>query len=687
MQGKEFPLKLRSGIKPFRAVVLAALPILLACALLLALYSLQVMNAAAVLEESRNNVTRTETVSAARGDILDRCGRVLVTNAVSYDISIDRSVLVTDANPNGILLELIALAEEYRLGHTDTLPVSAGEPWEYTEMDSIQAGRLADYLRHFDLGEDADAGKLMDWFRSHYAIPEDFTPEETRLAAGVRWELELRALFGIPDYVFAAGLDQQAIAAVSERCYPGVSVTAGSRRVLRTPYAAHLLGRIGPMDGEQWEKYSLLGYPMNALVGQDGAEAAFEEYLHGADGKRVTVRNAAGEIVSSYYTEEPKAGADVTLTLDLGCQQATEEALAAEIAKINADRIAKAGGPENVQLAKGGAAVVIQVGTGDILASASYPTYDLSSFRENYAELLADEARPMFNRAFQGRYAPGSTFKVVTATAGLTEGVITPETTIYDRGIIDEYDGISFTCWAYPGSHGTINVKEALQMSCNYFFYVTGRSLGIDALDRYAAAYGLGRPTGVELYENTGVLASRAYKEEVIGEDWYVGDTLQAAIGQSYHLFTPLQLASYAATIAADGSRYAAHLLHGVSGPGGFAYEPTVLDTVDASADTYAVLREGMLMASRYGSASYVFGDYRIPVCSKTGTAQVGEENVNNAVFIAFAPQEDPEIALAVVVEGGANGYYLAEVARDIFDWYFTQAPEAGSLPENTILP
>ena len=351
------------------------------------------------------------------------------------------------------------------------------------------------------------------------------------------------------------------------------------------------------------------------------------------------------------------------------------------------DGVKKAKTGETVQLAQGGAAVVIQVGTGDILACASYPSYDLSGFLENYAQLLADPARPMFNRALQGRYAPGSTFKVVTATAALTEGVITPATTIYDRGIIDEYDGYTFTCWTYPGSHGTINVKEALQMSCNYFFYVTGRTVGIDVIDRVAKAYGLGESTGVEIYENTGVLASKAYKKEAIGEDWYVGDTLQAAIGQSYHLFTPLQLASYAATVAADGKRYAAHLLHGVAGPEGFVTAPKVLSTVDADPGIFPVLKEGMYMASRYGSASYVFNNYPIAVCSKTGTAQVGNDAENNAVFIAFAPMENPEIALAVVVEGGANGYYLAEVARDIFDWYFNRAPEPGSIPENTILP
>ena len=327
------------------------------------------------------------------------------------------------------LLALIDMTEKAGIRHTDTLPITSDAPFEFTEMDDIQAGRMADWLAHFEL-EEKSAAEVMDWMRSHYSVPEDYTPAQARLAIGVRWELELRTLFGIVDYVFASGLDQEMIAAVSERCYPGVSITVGSRRAYRTPYAAHLLGRIGPMDKDQVEKYTALGYPMNALVGQDGAEGAFEEYL------------------SSYFTEEPRAGADVTLTLDLSAQQVTEEALSAEIAKINGDRVKKAKPGETVQLAEGGAAVVIQVGTGDILAAASYPSYDLSGFLENYSQLVADPARPMFNRALQGRYAPGSTFKVVTATAALTEGVITPSTTIYDRGIIDEYDGYTFTCWA-----------------------------------------------------------------------------------------------------------------------------------------------------------------------------------------------------------------------------------------------
>lgn len=680
-----------SIIRPFRTAILVALPLLLAGALVFALYDLQVLRTADFLEESRNTVLSTETVAAARGDILDRYGRVLVANRVSYGLTIDRLRLVEEADPNGELLELIALMGEFGVAYTDTLPLSGDAPFCYTDMSEGQASRLQKYLAHFELGEETDAAGLMDWFRSHYEIPASFSPAQARLAAGVRYELEIRALFHTADYVFASDLEVALLAAVSERGFPGVRVVTSAARDYRTPYAAHLLGRTGLMDEAEVAYFSALGYPMNATVGKDGVERAFEDYLHGEDGERVTIRSAGGEVVDAYYTKAPRAGGDVTLTIDRDCQQAAEEALAAKIEAINAERLSKAAPDQEVQLAQGGAVAVIQVGTGDILALASYPSYDLQSFSRNYAALSADPAAPLYNRATQGRYAPGSTFKAVTATAGLGEAAITPETTIYDKGVIDEYAGYRYTCWIYPGSHGTINVAQALQMSCNYFFYQVGRQVGIDALDKYAAAYGLGQPTGVELPENTGVLASREYKDSEVGEGWYVGDTLQAAIGQSYHLFTPLQLASYAATIAGDGTRYAAHLLKSVASADAdkavYQTEPQVLSRVDADAENFEVLKDGLLMASKYGSASYVFGNYGVDVCSKTGTAQVSEDTVNNAVFIAFAPRENPEIALSVVVENGQHGYYLAEVARDIFDWYFARQTEPKPVPEGEMVP
>ncbi len=681
-------MKRNTSIPRGRSALLVALPLILACVVLFALYDLQVVKTEYYAQQSRNTVYSTETVTAARGEIMDRYGRVLVSNRVSLDVTIDRKRLVEGDDPNGAILGLIQLVQAAGYPYTDTMPISREAPFRY--LDGGQETFLR-YLVHFELEEDTSAADLLTWMRRHYAIPESYTPEQARAAAGVRWELERRDLFDGGVYTFSTDLDTGLISAISERTYPGVNIVTNSARQYNTAYAAHLLGRVGPIMKDDKDHYLELGYPLNATVGLEGVEKAFESELHGTNGTRVTIRSEDGQIIDSYYQEEPKAGNNVCLTIDLSCQQVVEDALAAEIEKINQNRVKEAKPGEKVQLAESGAAVLIQVGTGELLASASYPTYDLSNYSRDYARLLNDPSAPLFNRALQGTYAPGSTFKVVTATAGLSEGVIGPDTTIYDRGIIDEYEGYSYTCWIYPGSHGTINVREALQVSCNYFFYVVGRSLGIDTLDRYAEAYGLGQPTGIELYEATGSLASREYKQTHIGEDWYVGDTLQASIGQSYHLFTPLQLASYAATIASDGERYAAHILRSVftadNGTLLRSVSPELLSEVGADKLLYREIKEGMLMASRYGSASYVFRNYDIPVCSKTGTAQVNLDEVNNAVFIAFAPREDPEIALAVVVENGANGYYLAEVARDIFDWYFHRQTEPSPIPEGQLLP
>ena len=681
---KKNTFSLRAG----RGVLLVALPLLLSCAVLFALYTMQVIKTEYYAEQSRNTVYSTEVAAAARGEILDRHGRVLVTNRISLDVTIDRKRLVEGQDPNGAILGLIRLVTDAGYSYTDTMPITRETPLRYLEGGQETFAR---YLDHFELEPDTDADGLITWMRRHYGIPEEYTQEMARTAAGVRWELERRELFDGGTYIFSGDVDTELVAAVSERCYPGVTVVTNSARQYNTSYAAHLLGRVGPISQDEMDYYLDKGYPMNASVGRDGVEKAFEEYLHGTNGVKVTVRGEDGQIINSYYQEEPVAGKNVYLTLDLSCQQVLEDALAAEIEKINRNRLDEAKPGEEVQLARNGAAVLIQVGTGDLLASASYPTFDLANFSRDYAQLIADPAAPLFNRAFQGTYAPGSTFKALTATAALQEGIITPESTIYDKGVIDEYEGYRFTCWIYPGSHGTINVKEALQVSCNYFFYLMGRSLGIDNLDKYGERFGLGQSTGIELYEEEGVLASRAYKKEHVGEDWYVGDTLLAAIGQSYHLFTPLQLASYAATIAADGKRYGVHMLRSVVDPatGSVVKDntPRIVNDVEADPAVFREVKDGMLMASRYGSASYVFRNYDIPVCSKTGTAQVFEDQVNNAVFIAFAPRENPEIALAVVVENGGNGYYLAEVARDVFDWYFHRQEEPAPIPEDQLLP
>ncbi len=371
--------------------------------------------------------------------------------------------------------------------------------------------------------------------------------------------------------------------------------------------------------------------------------------------------------------------------MDIECQQVAEDALKTTIDTINAGR------QEGDKLAEGGAVVVLDIRNFDVLASASYPTYHLETFSRDYSDLVSNPMNPLFNRAIQGTYSPGSTFKMVTAIAALNEGIINTETQIYDDGIYTEYRGYHPRCWIYPGTHGAINVIEALEVSCNYFFYYIGDRTGIDNISKYAAQFGLGENTGIELDESTGTLATRESKEETIHESWYGGNTLQAAIGQSYNLFTPMQIASYCATIANNGTRYAAHLLKNITTHDNsetvYEYSPEILSFVQADPVYFSAIRQGMLNVSRNGTAASVFGSYFVDVASKTGTVQLGENVENNAIFIAYAPFDDPQIAVAVVVESGGAGSAVTQIAKSVFDYYFS-SKNAGHMfvPENQLL-
>lgn len=658
-------------VKPMRLALLIFIPLVLSAACLIALYGLQIINGKAYYEESKNNIITTEIIPASRGNILDRYGRPLVSNRISYNITINRSELVKSSDPNGVLLSLADEAEQLGISYTDTAPISMQPPFDYLpELTEAQKSRLSDYTEVFDLSQDISASELMDFFREHYSIPESYTDEQARIAAGIRYELELQTLFNLQPYYFASDVNIDLISVIKEKGYPGVRIVTIPIRQYHTEYAAHILGRIGPMDYEEYTYYSQLGYPINAYVGKDGIEARFEEYLRGVDGEQVTTRNSSGLITSVLNTKEPQPGNNLILTIDIECQQIAEDSLKNTIDAINAGRT------DGTNLADGGAVVVLDVKNFDVIASASYPSYDLDSFSADYNELAQNPMNPMFNRATQGAYSPGSTFKMVTAIAALNEGIITTSTEVYDKGRYTEYKGMyQPRCWIYPGSHGSLNVIEALQESCNYFFYHVGDRTGIDNISKYARQFGLGESTGIELFENTGVLATRSYKEENYGEDWYGGDTVQASIGQSYNLFSPMQLASYCATIANNGTRYAAHFMkeikiHDNSGIIAKS-EPEILSAVDADAEFIDAIQQGMLNVSRYGTASSVFGNYPIDVASKTGTVQLGENVENNAIFIAYAPYDDPEIAVVVVVESGGAGSAVTQITKNIFDYYF----------------
>ncbi|WP_297719154.1 penicillin-binding transpeptidase domain-containing protein [Intestinimonas sp.] len=678
------------------------------------LYDLQYVHGADYLEQSRRKIAKTETVEASRGKLLDRYGRVLVTNTQSYNVSLDTSFM---EDVNGTLLALLDICRAEGVTWTDTLPISKEAPFVFT-FDAVSNGAvnnlyaLAGSLKKLaglperetadDIRAAAQAGKgvsypsaaaFLDALAGYYEIDPDLPDRQRRDLAGVRYELSLRSReITYTAYVFAQDVEMPFIVKVKESGLPGVNIDTTTVRAYNTTCAAHLLGRVGLMSSDEWNNtYQALDYPYNATVGKEGVELAFENYLHGAPGKRNIETNDQGKVVSGddnwvvdQVTGEvlaPQPGGNVILTLD--------EKLQAKVEQVLADGI---GGLESEDT-EGGAAVVMDVRDGGVLAMASYPTFDLTTYTQNYNALLADPLEPLKNRATQEVYPPGSTFKMVTAIAGLEEGIITPDTEILDTGRYLYYDDYQPQCWIYRqqrGTHGRENVTDAIKDSCNVFFYDVGRRLGISLLEEYTAAFGLGESTGIELYESTGWMDGPEYTESQ-GQTWYDGNTLPAAIGQGSSRFTPLQLASYVATLANGGTHYAAHLLKEVKSADFsqvlYRYEPEVLGQLDIDPEHLSAVTEGMLKVTTEGSAKTYFKDLGVQVAAKTGSAQVSSATESNALFVAFAPYEDPEIALAIVVEKGGSGSTLASIAAQILEYYFSAGSGMETVtPENTLL-
>lgn len=645
---------------------------------------------AAVAEKT---YSRTVPIQAHRGELYDRNGTPLVTNAISYDLILDYAALPYGyaASNEVILAALDAVADtsEDAKRTAVTFPFTGTYPeldfdQSYFSNDTFLA-RHARILADNGCEEGISLEEQIAFFAKKYKLIDKdgnlaYDAETTTTLLAVRYDMEYKRFSTVEPYVLAEDVSLGLITCVKERRIEGADFREEVTRQYEFPgYASHILGRVNKIPGEQLEYYTELGYPMNAVVGISGAEQAFESYLRGEDGELTIVENEAGEIVDRYVSKEPVAGKNVWLTIDIGMQIAAEDALAENIAYIH-DKAAATPGEHDGEDAAAGALTAIGVGTGDVYALASYPTYNLATFSADYAQLNSDKTRPMFNRALQGKYTPGSTFKIGVAAAALTEGIITPDTYIETKGIY-EYYAPSYTprCWyyiRYHANHGTINVVKALQVSCNYFFYEVGRLLTIENMTRYMRSYGLGEKTGIELYEEVGVLAGPEYREQNGLEPWMAGDTIQAAIGQSDNQLTPLQLSVYLSTIANGGTRYAAHLLHSVRSFGDnaviYAHTPTVVSTAALSDRNYATLMTALKSVTEDdGSAARIFRDYAIEVGGKTGTAQVGESKSANAVFTAFAPWSAPELAVSCIIEQGANGTDAGLSVREVFDYYF----------------
>ncbi len=655
------------------------------------------------------NTTYTEPIVAQRGEIYDRNGKILVKNRYYYNLYLDYNTMPYDnAGFNSVILSVCGAAAAK--GDADKLTdpgcpfVGNGVSYLFApgyESGTAKKEKLVKLLVDMGYGnqktskEDRTAAaaaepadKIVSWLMKRYELIDKegnylYTREETELLLARRFALNSNAFSPYNRYKFADGISVPMLAMLMENNVEGIATEEYAVREYCYPgYASHILGTVGRITAETQEYFVSRGYDLETIVGTSGAELVFEEYLHGTDGERTFVLNPDGEIVRQYVSKEPSSGSDVWLTIDIDLQIAAEDALAKTIEDI------AYGARISGQWLKGedadaGACVAVSPSTGQIYAMASNPSFDLSTYSQDYASLATDKRSPLMNRALNGLYTPGSTFKPITACASLSEGVISRYTTIYDSGVYTYYDDYQPHCWVYDmygWGHGELNVIGGIKNSCNIFFFECGRRLGIEKLDRYAYAFGLGKPTGIEYSEETGSVSTPEYKKSIGDGGWLPADTIQTAIGQSYNQFTPLQFSVYLSTLLNCGTRYRITMLYQVrSYPDGkilYSASPEILEKTVISADAVAVVKEAMENTPDHGSTQVIFDGYPVRMGAKTGTAQVSSTSSDNGTFIAFAPVDEPEIVMSAVIEHGASGTPLGNVVKSVFDVYFGLLPK-----------
>ena len=663
------------------------------------LYDLQIIQGEEYYSLSERITSEETVITAARGNILDRYGRVLVSNKECYNLKVDNVKLFSNDDPNEVILELVRMVQSFGDDYNDDLPISAQPPFEYDpNMTDIEKTMLEAYFadKSDSLPANPTAVELLSYMRTRYNIDNSYTAEEMRIIAGVRYSINVRYAVNTADYLFVEDASMGLISSIMENKLAGIEVERAYVRDYGTEYAAHILGYVGLMTQEEFERYSLLNYANDAMVGKDGVEYTFETYLHGKDGKATVTRSPTGTILATVYEEEPEPGNHIYLTIDLALQEQVEKILSHGMEIMVSDRkqereegIGRGDyNPDMKDEITGAAIVVVNVKTGEPLAIASWPTFDVRTIIENYADYLATPNAPLFNRALMGTYAPGSTFKPCVAIAALDSGMINTEFKVKCQGVFTKYadQGYAPECWIWRASknpnehltHGEDNITDALRDSCNYFFYTIGEQLGVDTMGEYAHALGLGVSTGIELVEATGNMSNRWNHADYTGTEWRIGDTMQAAIGQSDSVFTPLQIAEYCATVANGGQRHSASILKSVRS---FDYnekvyerDAEVLSEIDSADYNWVAIHNGMYKVLHDWSVNEAnakwWADCAWEVAGKTGTAQKGEGITNDGIFMCYGPFDNPEVAIAVVVERGGAGANTQFMARQVMDAY-----------------
>ena len=684
--------KIKKEYTNFRFNVITIIVYTIGVILISKLFQLQIINGEQYRNISNTRLSRESVLEASRGEILDRSGNVLATTTSSFNIELYKTK-TNNETLNDCILNLIDLFERNNIPYPNNFPIN-NEVTEFTIGDE----NLKKWLNTYKLSETSNPQDVMNYFIKKYNIQtEDLI--KARKIMSIRYEILTKGYSSIKSIKIAENVPREVVAQISERNFqfPGVTIsTQTERKYNYGSLASHIIGYIGKITEKEYSEGKDI-YNNDDYVGRTGIECSFEDYLRGEKGKKEIEMSVDGTVTGETTTEEPLQGSTIVLTIDSKLQEIAERALANNIQKI------RNGGFSKSYNALGGCVVAIDVKSGEILAMASNPDYNPSSWVggisvAEYNEIK--EKNSLFNKCISGSYAPGSIFKMITALAGLESGAIYVNEKINDTGIYTKYRDYQPHCWIYDSNHhghGLLNVSGAIQHSCNYFFYEVGDRIKIDTLDRYARYFGLGLKTRIELpSETTGTLASPEVAKKV-NETWSSGRNLSAAIGQSYNAFSPLQIAKYIAMVANGGNRINPTVIKRVLNNDGteslkseiyeyctkkLGLEDDASENLSFSQGNINAVLEGMRsVTDEGGTASSVFRGFNIEVGGKTGSAEAGK-NVN-AWFAGFAPYNDPEIAVVVMVENGGHGFYTAEVAKEIIAEYFGMNLNSNEIQEN----
>lgn len=667
-----------SGKFNFRLLPLYIIYIAAAVFLIVKLVNVQITGADRYTQAMSPKYEREVKITPVRGEIYDRNGVLLVKNEQTKSLVLDYASLPKDnGEKNEALAGTVAVMRSCGYEPETLMPVIGTYPhMEYDEealQTSTAKNRMYKFLLYHNIKSDVGCLDLYEELLKEFELLDkdgehiyDTATED--MIIRIRYSLDCTDFSALNPYKLVSDTDDKLITAALESGCKGIEIVNDYTRVHTMPaVGSNIIGRTGKIPANKVDDYLARGYSYNAVVGLDGVEAAFEDILRGEDGITVYTEDGYGNIIDSYVKKEAVPGKNIYLTIDIGLQETAEKALEDQINRVV--YAAKASGAtDSGEKADSGALTVFSAKTGQVLALASYPTYDLSTFSDKYAELVSDPAKPLFDRSVSGTYQPGSTFKIATAISGLMSGKITQYTTINDTGKYKYYEDYQPSCWLKFG-HGPIALVEAIGVSCNYYFYETGRLTGIETMNKYCRQLGLGEYTGIELPESKGILAGPEYKNSM-GQRWNPGDTLQAAIGQSVNSFTPLQLSSYIAAAVNGGTRYKATVLLktcNYSGSDEQINEPQVLGQVEMDETAKNCVKQGM-KSSKERTVTTKW--YRYPIGTKTGTAQTTKTN-NNAILVAFAPYNDPEITVSCVIENGALGSNAAPPVLRAISYYF----------------